>query len=98
MEKVPVEKRKNNLFLVAYLILLLVLLCSYVGEYIVALVASSIKPEVETADMSTQQSASSLSSPSSFFFFPVKHRLYPLAQSSSPYSAPRSEKQVPFYR
>jgi hypothetical protein len=79
MEKVPVERRrekKNNLFLVAYLILLLVLLLlllllrCYVGEYIVALVASSIKPEVETADMSTQQSASSL------FFSVVRFLLF----------------------
>jgi hypothetical protein len=65
------------LFLVAYLILLLVLLLllllllrCYVGEYIVALVASSIKPEVETADMSTQQSASSL------FFSVVRFLLF----------------------
>ena len=73
-KKVPVEKKKTNkkqLVLVAYLILLLVLLLLFssaicTGIYIVALVASSIKPEVETADMSTQQSASSF-----FLFFVV---------------------------
>jgi len=111
------KKTKNNLFLVAYLILLLVLLLllllrCYVGEYIVALVASSIKPEVETADMSTQQSASSLFlfSVVRFLYFSTKQRhnlffllsLHLAQQSWSPYSAPgshpRSEKQVPFYR
>jgi hypothetical protein len=85
-KKVPVEKKKTNkkqLVLVAYLILLLVLLLLFSSAicteiYIVALVASSIKPEVETADMSTQQSASSFFSFLRRFLFSLERHLSPL--------------------